>query len=411
MNAHTLIVVAAAALAGCAPDLTGILAADRTGNLLSPPAVRVDPRGEIRAACGEPGAVDPRIARHPYVHAVAHDRAHVAWTSTGAEDDVLAVWTAGSAPRALPSSVEPTRYLAGATQRGVELVGLGAGTIQCYELRDARGARLHGPTGFRTAPAPSDTSRVELAVLGDSGSGSSDQAAVAAQLLSVPIDLVIHVGDLAYANGTLPELEANHFAMYRDLQSSIPIFPALGDHDWVTDDAGPYREVYTLPETGGPAAGERWYSFDWGTVHVTVMDAISGAREQRAWVEADLAGTDRPWRIVVAHTPPYSSGFHGSSTGFRQDYAPLFERYGVQLVVSGDDHDYERTVPLGGVTYLVTGGGGRSVRPVGTSSWTAFSVTAFHFVDIVVEGDEMRLHAIDATGREFDGAVIPRAAR
>lgn len=413
MNAKRLLAVATVLLAGCAPDLTGILAADSTGDLISPPAAREGALTALRAACGEPGA-EPggELRRLPYVQSVTADRAHVTWTSAASAAERVAIWSPDGGERVeLGSEREPTRYLAGAEQRGVALFGLEPGAIHCYELIDGSGARVFGPAGFRTAPSGVASERpVRIAVFGDSGSGSADQIAVARQLATVSLDFVLHVGDLAYTSGTLDELERSHFAIYRELLPSIPLFSAVGDHDLETDGGGPYREVFTLPESGGPGADELWYSVDWGTVHVAVLNALDDAPAQRAWLERDLAATSRPFRIVVVHEPPYSSGFHGSAEDVREAYQPIFERHGVQLVLSGDDHDYERSVPIHGVTYVVTGGGGRSVRPVGASSWTAFSVTAFHFVYVEADAGELRLHAIDATGREFDGAVIARAA-
>ena len=85
---------------------------------------------------------------------------------------------------------------------------------------------------------------------------------------------------------------------------------------------------------------------------------------------------------------------------------PILEKHKVPLVLNGHDHDYERTTPQNGVTYVVTGGGGVGVRPVGTSSFTAFSDAVIHFVYVTVAGNELALHAIDGLGQEFDSLVI-----
>jgi hypothetical protein len=108
------------------------------------------------------------------------------------------------------------------------------------------------------------------------------------------------------------------------------------------------------------------------------------------------------------HRPPYSSGVHGSDTGLRAKLAPVLEKHHVQLVLAGHDHDYERMKPQNGVSYVVTGGGGVGTRSVGTSSFTAFSSEVIHFVYVEVGADELVLHAIDATGQEFDSMVVPR---
>ena len=94
--------------------------------------------------------------------------------------------------------------------------------------------------------------------------------------------------------------------------------------------------------------------------------------------------------------------------GDQEDIAPLWDlvRGHAALVLNGHDHDYERTTPQNGVTYVVTGGGGIGVRDVGVSSFTAFSVAVIHFVYVTVEGNELALHAIDGVGKEFDSLVL-----
>ncbi len=390
-------------LSGCPQDLNGILAADKTGTLLEPPAPREHPLAQIRAQCGNAGPVGEALQRHPYMQLVTLASAKIMWTSTAAEPETVLVWKADGERTEHIGQVEPTRYLQHAHQFAVSLEGLEPETIYCYELHDASGATVYGPMGLRTASTPESEERVDIAVLGDTGGGNADQAAVAAQMETVPIDFMLNVGDLAYFSGELHELETNHFAMYRAIQGAIPLFPAIGDHDEATDGAGPYREVFALPEVGG----ERYYSFDWGPVHVVVLDCFGSGPEQVQWVEQDLASTAQPWKIVVVDEPPYSSGFHGSAMHIRNTYSPIFVRHGVSVVFSGDDHHYERSNAIDGVTYVVTGGGGRSVRTVGESDFTALSVTAFHFVYLSVTRGSMRMHAIDATGREFDGFEFP----
>lgn len=403
-NAKWLIAVIGFAVLGCAPNETGILAASKTGTLLQP-ALREHPLLAVRAACGDPQAAGASIARHPYLQSVTSSGARLMWTSTASQPETVALWAGGEEATSMRNAqIDDTRYLVGANQVAAQLDSLEPNAIYCYELRDASGERIYGPAGFRTAPSADTDERIDMVLFGDSGFASSDQAAVAAQLETVPIDLMLHVGDLAYDTGTIAEFETNHFGMYRALMPSLPFFPTIGDHDDATEAAGPYREAFALPDMGG----ERYYSFDWGPVHVLVLDSIRDTEEQLAFAESDLSASDAPWKIAMVSEPPYSSGFHGSATDVRQRYSPLFSRYGVSAVFSGDDHDYERSNPIDGVTYVVTGGGGRSVRPVGVSDFTAFSEKVFHFIYLTVEGDVMRIRAIDATGREFDGAEITR---
>jgi 3',5'-cyclic AMP phosphodiesterase CpdA len=225
-------------------------------------------------------------------------------------------------------------------------------------------------------------------------------------MLTVPFDLILHVGDIAYDDGTLGQLESQFFDVYRALIESFPVFPVAGNHDYGTASGAPLRQAFELPENGAPDGTESWYSFDWGNVHFVGLDTERIGDQQAAWLDADLAGTDKPWKVVLGHRPPYSSGEHGSSSAFRGQFGPLIEKHHVQLVLAGHDHDYERSQPIAGATYIVTGGGGRGTRPVGSSGFTAFSEDVLHFVQIEIYESELFIHAIDGMGKEFDSARV-----
>ena len=119
----------------------------------------------------------------------------------------------------------------------------------------------------------------------------------------------------------------------------------------------------------------------------------------------------------MLHRAPYSSGGeHGSSLDVRAAFGPLFERYGVDLVLAGHEHNYERTIGIRESTnpsdalvpYVVTGGGGAPLYPSGTSSWTAFSATRNEYVKVAVDTCTLTLNAIGLDGGAFDGTTITR---
>jgi hypothetical protein len=270
-------------------------------------------------------------------------------------------------------------------------------TLYCYTVQH-RDQLVTARAGFRTAPAPGTGAPVSFAAFGDSGHASADQMSVLDQLATVPFRLMVHTGDIAYETGSLGDFESKYFAIYAPLLRSFALHPALGNHD----SASVFRGVYDLPlEKPG-----NFYSFDHGDIHFVALDTNQINAAQAAWLEADLAASDREWIVVFGHHPPYSSGDHGSTLAFRTAFGPILERHQVDLVLSGHDHDYERVVPQGGVHYLVTGGGGRGTRPVGHSAFTAFAEQVLHFVYIEVDGDRLLAHAIDATGVEFDQLAL-----
>jgi 3',5'-cyclic AMP phosphodiesterase CpdA len=275
--------------------------------------------------------------------------------------------------------------------------------VYCYALVGA-GGPLSERIGFRTAPAADGTEPIRFLAFGDSGGGGADQRALAEQMYAFPYDLIVHTGDIAYDDGTIGQFEDTVFGMYAPIFRHIPFFPAAGNHDYRTMQGAPFRAVFALP--GGN--GERWYSYDWGRIHFAALDTEADYETQARWLDEDLAATSRPWKIVYLHRPPYSSGDHGSDTALRAALEPVLVKHRVQLVLAGHDHDYERMHPQQGVQHVVTGGGGRGTRPVGTSAFTAFSEEVIHFVYAEVGVDELVLHAIDATGAEFDSVVVPR---
>jgi hypothetical protein len=313
---------------------------------------------------------------------------------------------AGDLVATAPASVDPTASNVGVSQLVAHVEGLTPGTTYCYRILGGDEALVRS-IGFETAPEPGQRA-VRFAVWGDSGTADIRQRTLLEQIGTVPFDLMLHAGDMAYEDGTRGELEVRFFSIYADLLQSRPVWPVAGNHEYSTESAAPFREAFHLPDSGSEAGRERWYSFDWGDVHFVALDTEQVGDAQAAWLEQDLASNRRPWVIAMGHRPAHSCGEHGSDPGVQARFGPIFERHGVALVLAGHEHNYERVRAINGVHYLVTGGGGRETRAVGVCDWTAFSERVIHFVYVTIEGDRLAAHAIDAVGREFDGLVIER---
>jgi hypothetical protein len=396
---------------GCMGNTSGDLAASRFGDLSNPLGAREDAYGEIDAACGlgPPDGSPSSLRRRPYLQQVQTRSAQLLWTSDASMTTPTVevtlpggqlVTTAIGAPDPSASPPESARQWVAA------LEGLQPDTLYCYDLDEP--AQILRRGGFRTAPLAGSGRTVRLLAFGDTGDGSADQEAVLEQMRTVPFDVAIHMGDLAYNVGARAEIERNYFRVYGELLERIPVFPISGNHEYDTDDAAPFREAFSLPDNGGPEGKERWYSFNWGDVHFVALDTERVNAAQAAWLDADLTANQLPWTIVYHHRPAYSSGQHGSTEGVQRVFVPLFEKHRVPLVLAGHDHNYERSKPLNGVTYVVTGAGGVGTRPVGHSDFTAFSESVCHFVYITIAGDTLTMHTIDGMGTEFDSLVLRR---
>jgi predicted phosphodiesterase len=287
-------------------------------------------------------------------------------------------------------------------RHAVTLSGLRPGSRYYYRVAGAQKT-----ASFRTAPE-GPGSGFTFAVVGDSGTGSKAQRAVAGLLERMRPDLILHTGDVVYPKGDNADYDPKFFAPYHRIIGSVPVFPSLGNHDVETKNGAPYLENFHLPHNN-PEDTERYYSFDWGNAHFVALDSElyyddggGDPGRQKAWLERDLGETRQPWKFVFFHRPPYSSSEHGSDLVVREDLEPILARHGVDLVFSGHDHDYERTVQIKGVTYVVTGGGGKDLYEAGECEWTAFSRSAHHAVRVRMDGERLRLEAAEPNGVVMD---------
>jgi tartrate-resistant acid phosphatase type 5 len=209
---------------------------------------------------------------------------------------------------------------------------------------------------------------VRFAAIADFGTGEQEEADVAALIKRWGVDFIVTAGDNNYFNGEAKNIDEHigqfyHEFIYPYKGSYGPgadvnrFFPALGGHDWRQPDAAPHLEYFTLPGNG------RYYDVRWGPVHIFILDSIehepdgvTSTSTQAEWFRAAVGGSNAPWKIVVIHDPPYSSGqTHGS-----QPHAQWpFKEWGASAVISGNDHSYERLL-VDGFPYFVNGlGGGR----------------------------------------------------
>lgn len=372
-----------------------------------------------------PGDVAPPPApfeRAPYVQDVGDDRAAVLWRAT----DPAATATFRYRVAGGEWSRADVRRGEGGDRR-VDLRRLPADTAVEYRL--SVGGASAGPFRFRTAPPDTSASPVDVLAFGDSGWGSEAQTELAGHMDRRSWDLAIHVGDLAYLDGSEEDFTLRHFRVYRPLLARVPLFPSPGNHDVRPAGGGgePYDRAFTWP--GDPREG-RFYTFRWGRVQFLSLDtssdsAMSELEERRGrqyrWLADTLDALSRDttiaWTVVYTHRPLYSQavgfGRNPPTEELRETLEPLFLEHGVDLVVAGHDHHYQRTRPLRrgkvvdpgcGPVYLVTGGGGASrfARSVAPGPRTARVSRDYHFLDLRLGPGGGRGEAVGRRGDTLD---------
>lgn len=225
----------------------------------------------------------------------------------------------------------------------------------------AAATTLPTPTASATATAvpPSPTpDALTFAVIGDYGSALPGTQDVAALVRGWDPDLVLTVGDNNYPSGAAETIEANVTQHYGTFIESGRFFPALGNHDYYSDDwAQPYFDYFELP------GNERYYDFVAGDVHFFAVnsdwhepDGIRANSTQAAWLEEQLAASTAVWQVVYLHVPPYVSLQDKEVPVLRWPFAA----WGADLVLSGHAHVYER-LWAEGIPYVVNGLGGHSI--------------------------------------------------
>ena len=215
---------------------------------------------------------------------------------------------------------------------------------------------------FYTAPADNDTVPLRFWVTGDFGSGNSGQTAVRNSFTNFTAGTKVNgwlwLGDNAYSNGAELEYQNKVFDVYPSIMKNIPLFPALGNHDYAQSGYQsaaslgtnfPYFSLFSIPTNSGT---EKYYSTNYGNIHFIALDSYgsynSFSSAMFQWLEADLSNNTQQWTVVYFHHPPYTKGSHDSDDeteliDMRNNIIPLLESNGVDLVLSGHSHAYERS--------------------------------------------------------------------
>jgi hypothetical protein len=364
------------------------------------------------------GSGQPALARGPFVAEVTTTSLTIAWST-----DIAGTGEVEYGPDLSYGSLAAEGTASKA--HAVSITGLSPGTAYRYLVRTS-GRTLASAGSFATARPASDP-HLRFVAFGDSGSGNANQMAVAARALDAAPDLVIHTGDVIYEAGETKNFDPRFFRPYAALLDHVPIYTSLGNHDVLTANGQPYLDAFHLPHNN-PQDTERYYSFEAANAHFIALDSnesLAPGSPMRDWLIADL-GTAADWKFVFFHHPPFSSALHTSDLTIRAELEPLLAAGGVDVVFNGHDHAYERTFPLassapvdqaqephymspGGVVYVVTGGGGRSLYArTQFNAFTAVFQSVYHLVRVDLSGRSLTLTAIRSDGAAIDSMTIDK---
>ncbi|YCM42203.1 metallophosphoesterase family protein [Verrucomicrobiaceae bacterium 227] len=425
-------------------------------------------------------AADPSdFVRAPYLQMANHESIHVVWRTSG---DSTPRVRYGKSVDALNSEVPADQILTrrhpslkGAApifkdapvdthQFEASITGLTPATTYYYAVYngDTRLTPADKSYRFKTHPVPGTDAPLYFWVVGDSGTGGRDQAAVHTAMVNhnathgKQLDLYLHVGDMAYGSGTNQEFNERFFPMYEPTLRNTVCWASMGNHEGRTSKGasgvGPFYDAYICPtnaEAGGLASGkEAFYSFDFGRVHFICLDSHDLDRrpsgEMAQWLKADLEKTKADFLVAFFHHPPYTKGSHdsdkeGQLIEMREHIMPILESGGVDVVYTGHSHIYERSMlidgayhtptisdgvilddgdgdpkgdgpynksaglnPNNGVVQVVAGHGGTGLRRVGTSPVMKRIILEHGSCLISVSGDTLTSEMLNKAGNVSD---------
>lgn len=309
------------------------------------------------------------IIRGPYLQKGSSNSVVVRWRTSNYAQSVLSYGTNLAGLNMMVTDTTPK------INHEVELTGLTANTTYYYEIAN-QAAILDSANidmYFKTAPlAGNSGATTRIWALGDCGTGNNNQRAVRDAYYNYignqHTDVLLFLGDNAYDDGKDSEYQTAVFEnMYEDMLKKTVAWSTMGNHDGhsanSSSQSGPYYDIFTFPtlgEAGGMSSGtEAYYSFDYGNIHFIVLNSEDLDRSVGGtmynWCQSDIQNTNADWIIALWHHPPYTKGSHNSDfepqlVQMRNNYLPMLEDNGVDLVLCGHSHSYERSYFINGHT-------------------------------------------------------------
>ncbi len=257
---------------------------------------------------------------------------------------------------------------------------------------------------------PLQAKSVRFAVIGDSGTGEREQYDIARELEAyrqkVKFDFVIMLGDNIYGSHNPGDFASKFEQPYKPLlDAGVKFYASLGNHD------DPDTERRYKPFNMN---GERYYKFSKGNdVDFFVLDSNYMDPTQLKWVGDQLQASKAKWKIAYFHHPLYNFGkHHGPDVDLRAQLAPLFQKFGVNVVFSGHEHVYERMKPVDNIYYFVMGSSGKLMKhDLNASDQMVKSFdTEQGFMLVEIAGDELYFQTISRDGQTIDSGNVARQA-
>jgi hypothetical protein len=308
------------------------------------------------------------ITRGPYLQTGTPTQITIKWRSNTFTESIINYGTSLGALNSIELDTTPK------INHEITLRGLLPYTKYFYEISDLNGIYVAQSINMyvQTSPDVGEKQFVRAWVLGDAGTANQNQIDVRDQYYnyvnntptnSNQTDMMLFLGDNAYDEGTDSQYQNALFNVYGAMLKKSVAWSTLGNHDGFSStsstQSGPYYDIFSFPtaaEAGGvPSNTEAYYSFDYANIHFIVLESNSlyDDATQMAWCLSDIQSTSQDWIVALFHHPAYTKGSHDSDSetelvAMRNNFLPILENNGVDLVLNGHSHSYERSYFING---------------------------------------------------------------
>ncbi len=353
-----------------------------------------------QAAEAAPG----QITKGPCLLRVMQDRVALMWETDTKQPSGVS-YGPNEGPQAYRQSTgERVTYRGTAAYiHKVWIEGLQPGRTYDYQIT---GPNLRSETfEFRTTPA--ETNEVRFIVYGDTRTQPEVHRKLVEQMMKHPVDFIVHGGDLVASGDDYRLWGPQFFEPLKGLVERVPIYFAKGNHE---GRGGTFEKLLA------PPGGEIDFVLDYGPVHYFCLNNVSSKKNAAQLIRQiaqDAAASRALWKFVTYHVP--SINFGGHLSVWQQSRAPrVFSEAGIDFVVAGHSHQYERFRPIAPpgkgscVTYITAGGGGAPLARVEPTPCHAYAAAVYHFCLFHIRGTHLTLDTIDVEGRTIDHLDITK---
>lgn len=357
--------------------------------------------------------------RAPFIQRPSQNSVTIAWRRANVSTGRLYLGTS-------PGVWMDTLYSPVNTQKHFfDIAGLTANTQYYYQAYSAapNDTFTSGISSFFTAEE--DTSDdITFLVYGDCGYNNTPQNQVKDLMQNEVADFGIVTGDVDQGVGD--NYDGVFFNVYQNILDHDCHFTTIGNHDTYADGAATYLDAFYLFHNN-PANSERYYSFTWGDAKFICLDANMSygvGSPQYSWMIDELKCNDKKWLFVYCHQPPWSNAWsadyyipfspyflYQGNEDMRTDLVPRWEEYGVDFVLNGHSHCYQRG-NYNGIQYLISGGGGASTLDFNTNNNSPnISVEIYenHYVKFLISGNTAKYYMIDKYGVYRDSVIVNKS--